>query len=460
MKIKNFEADTLVKLIGIASDIALVMDHQGIIQDVSVRNSELAALGCSAWLGRSWAQTASLESRPKIEEMLSPKNTGEDIRWRHVNHLTPQGMIFPLQYAVLPLGHDGTFLALGRDLEAVAVLQRRLVETQQSMERDYLRLRHIEARYRILFDTSGEAVMVVDGGNYRVVEANVGAQAIVKDSNKRLVGRDIVDCFDPDSREEILSLLRMAHATGRIEMCRSKFIGSQLECTVSATVFRQESGAQFLVRIVPQESKASTALSRQQTWFSEALERSPDGFVLTDRAGAVKSANAEFLLMIGATALSQLQSQSLENWLVRGGVDWGVLSTNLRQQAVVKDFATEVRTMAGLAVPVEISALTLSNDETNFAFYIRDVARKRQPVAASSNSMAGSVAELSHLVGRLPMKDIVGETIDMIEKMCIQSALELTHNNRASAAEMLGLSRQSLYVKLRRFGMVGDSDGE
>jgi DNA-binding protein Fis len=31
--------------------------------------------------------------------------------------------------------------------------------------------------------------------------------------------------------------------------------------------------------------------------------------------------------------------------------------------------------------------------------------------------------------------------------------LELTGDNRASAAEMLGLSRQSLYVKLRRFGM-------
>jgi DNA-binding NtrC family response regulator len=46
----------------------------------------------------------------------------------------------------------------------------------------------------------------------------------------------------------------------------------------------------------------------------------------------------------------------------------------------------------------------------------------------------------------------------MIEKMCIQSALELTGNNRASAAEMLGLSRQSLYVKLRRFEMVSDSD--
>ena len=46
----------------------------------------------------------------------------------------------------------------------------------------------------------------------------------------------------------------------------------------------------------------------------------------------------------------------------------------------------------------------------------------------------------------------------MIEQLCIEAALELTGDNRASAAEMLGLSRQSLYVKLRRYGLADDAD--
>ena len=54
---------------------------------------------------------------------------------------------------------------------------------------------------------------------------------------------------------------------------------------------------------------------------------------------------------------------------------------------------------------------------------------------------------------RSAMKDIVGETSDLIEQLCIEAALDLTRDNRAAAAEMLGLSRQSLYVKLRRYGM-------
>ncbi|MGA9253849.1 MAG: helix-turn-helix domain-containing protein, partial [Roseobacter sp.] len=36
----------------------------------------------------------------------------------------------------------------------------------------------------------------------------------------------------------------------------------------------------------------------------------------------------------------------------------------------------------------------------------------------------------------------------------IETAVELTSNNRVAAAEMLGLSRQSLYVKLRKYDLL------
>ncbi|MGA1336819.1 MAG: helix-turn-helix domain-containing protein, partial [Burkholderiaceae bacterium] len=76
-----------------------------------------------------------------------------------------------------------------------------------------------------------------------------------------------------------------------------------------------------------------------------------------------------------------------------------------------------------------------------------------QPQPAKARGLGGSNEDLSDLVGRMPLKEIVGETVDLIEKLCIEAALKLTKNNRASAADMLGLSRQSLYVKMRRFGL-------
>lgn len=459
MKLGNLTEEAFARLIRAAFDIAFVLDKDGVIQDVSVRKTELLALDCQAWVGRSWVDTVTSESRIKVQEMLASQVDSEDLRWRQVNHAMGKGADLPVQYAVLRLGDDGRFLALGRDMEAIAVLQRRLIETQQSIERDYLRLRHIETKYRILFETGSEAVLLVDGLSFRVLDANSSAQVFVKDSNKKLIGRDITDCFESTYRDEIQSVLRMAHATGRVEMCRARFVGASGDCTVSASVFRQESGPHFLVRLLPHGMVSRPTLAAdQELLFSEALEHSPDGFVLTDRAGVIKSANAEMMTMLGVTAMTQMHGQPLENWLVRGGVDWGVLLTNLRAQTVVKDFATELRVMAGSTIAVEISALTLNTDQAYYAFYIRDVERARVKETPIVGGMVNSVAELSKLVGRMPMRDIVGETVDMIEKMCIQSALELTRNNRASAAEMLGLSRQSLYVKLRRFEMVSDME--
>ena len=61
--------------------------------------------------------------------------------------------------------------------------------------------------------------------------------------------------------------------------------------------------------------------------------------------------------------------------------------------------------------------------------------------------------QVTELVGRVPLKELVRESSDVIERLCIEAALELTDDNRASAAEILGLSRQSLYAKLRRYGL-------
>jgi transcriptional regulator PpsR len=345
-------------------------------------------------------------------------------------------------------------------MSIVAGLQQRLMDAQQSMERDYMRLRHMEARYRILFETSSEPVLVADVVTHRVMEANPAAQAWVKDAGKRLVGREINECFESQYRDSVQALLRMAQATGRAEIGRARFMGTSQDCTLSVSVFRQEGGAQFLIRLLSGAGALADAQPDAQAWFSEAMERSPMGLLITDRHGAVVAANAELVSLVGATSLVQLQAQPVERWLSRGSVDWGVLQTNIRQTGSVRGFATELRTMAGTQVAVEISALTLTGPQALYGFFVRDVGRQRMPDAPIESGMAGSVAQLAQLVGRMPMKDIVGETSDMIERMCIQAALQLTHNNRASAAEMLGLSRQSLYVKLRRYEMAGTSEAE
>jgi len=129
----------------------------------------------------------------------------------------------------------------------------------------------------------------------------------------------------------------------------------------------------------------------------------------------------------------------------------------LRESGSVRLFATSLRGEFGSVVDVEICAARAEMaDEPLYGFLIRNV--ESRIGARREGALPRSVEQLTELVGRVPLKDLVRETTDVIERLCIEAALELTGDNRASAAEMLGLSRQSLYVKLRRYGM-GDLDG-
>jgi DNA-binding NtrC family response regulator len=110
---------------------------------------------------------------------------------------------------------------------------------------------------------------------------------------------------------------------------------------------------------------------------------------------------------------------------------------------------------------VEISVTHLAETmPPGFAFVIRDTSRAAGTRSQMQAVSRESVEHVMDLVGSAPLKELVRSTTDVVEKMCIEAALELTGNNRASAAEMLGLSRQSLYVKLRKFGMVRPDEVE
>jgi transcriptional regulator PpsR len=174
----------------------------------------------------------------------------------------------------------------------------------------------------------------------------------------------------------------------------------------------------------------------------------------------VLTANRAFLQLAQVSNEALVRGESLERWLGRAGVDLSVLISNLRQRDVVRLFATRMRGDYGSTTDVEISAVAVTTGEQRcLGFTIRDVGLRLNSETKPSRELPRSTGQMTELVGRVPLKDIVRETTDLIEQLCIEAALELTGDNRASAAEMLGLSRQSLYVKLRRFGM-GDAGSE
>ena len=476
----ELDAKTAARLVGAASDIALVLDEQGTIVEVVSQNAELGSRGTQSWLGRPWVQTVTTESRQKVEALLRDAQSAAEAtaRWRQVNHPVQDSDDLPLLYAAVRLSDrpdphaKGCIVAFGRDLRAMVALQRRLVDAQQTMERDYWRFREAETRYRHLFETSSEAVLIIDGLTQKVLEANPVARTLCAGTRVKLVGATLSALFDAGHGERLQNLLAAARSVGRQDPIRARLSGGD-EVTVSASVFRQDEAAFVLVRLAPVHREAAAgkpgprgraAPSAQaaladgpvdEAMLRAFLQSSPDGLVFCDPAGKVMAANRAFLSLAQLSAEEQARGQALDRWVGRTGIELGVLITNLRQRGTVGLFITSMRGEYGGTTEVEISAAVLSaGGHTMMAFALRDIERRLKPdTPTGALAMPRSVSELTELVGRTPLKDIVSETTDLIEQLCIETALEMTHDNRASAALLLGLSRQSLYVKLRRYGL-------
>ncbi len=462
----DLDSETAGKLVTVASDVALVVSDaaQGVIRDVSFGSDELAVEVAADWVGKTWVDTVMPDSRHKVELLLKDSTGAGMPRWRMINHRGENGAELPVLYAAVKINNAGHVVAFGRSMRPMATLQQQLVSAQQSMEREYLKLRQAEARHRLLFQVSSEAVLIVDATTRKILEANPAAGALLGDGPKRLVGRVFPESFDEASNQSLQGLLGAVKATGRTDTVNVRSLDGSREFSAAASLFREERSSFFLIRLAALDGSVGTdAIPTQKSRVLEIVASAPEGFVVTDLDGRILFANRAFLDLAQLATEEQSRNESLERWLGRPGVDFNLLTAQLREHGSLRLFATQLRGEFGSSVDVEICAVSVVDGEDPcLGFTIRDVGQRVTFDRQISRDKPRSVAQLTELVGRVPLKDLVRESTDMIEKLCIEAALEITGDNRASAAEILGLSRQSLYAKLRRYGLgeLASADSE
>lgn len=448
----GLDESVVAKVVAAGSDVAMVIDRDGVICDLALNNEDLHLDGFDTWLDKRWADTVTIESRVKVEELLRDASSDTAVRWREVNHPTQRGDSVALRYVAVDAGRDGRVIAIGRDQRATAAMQQRLLQAQQSMERDYARLRDAESRYRLLFQMASEAVVIIDGGTRRVVEANPAAERLVGGDGP-VVGRSFAKLFAVQSQEAAISLLSVAQSAARAAGSQARLTSNGRDFSVSASLFRHDRASNFLIRLSPLDRGETTA-PEASLRLLEVLERLPDGFVVTDASLNILAENTAFLDLVRLPSKEQARGQSLDQFLGRPGIDRNILVETLRKHGMVRNFPTVLRTQFLDQEDVEVSAVAVSDGtQPCYGFTIRGVSRRGMERPRARTDLPQSAADMSELVGRVSLKEIVRDTTDLVERLCIEAALELTGNNRASAAEVLGLSRQSLYSKLHRFGL-------
>jgi transcriptional regulator PpsR len=454
--IGNLDAETAASIVAASSDVAMVIDRDGVIKDISVSTVTLPSEVFAGMLDRRWVDTVTSDSRLKVEELLRDATVKSETSWREINQRSGQGSI-AVRFRTVSAGRDGKVVALGRDLSADHSMQQRILQAQQAMERDYVRLRQAESRHRVLFQMASEAVLIVDPASRKIVEANPAAASLLNLDNASLPGQAITKLFHAESRDAVLGLMS-DQTVGRSEAIEVRLADGREGIRASASLFRQDGSVHALISLSSALPDAPLSEDEAKQRLVRVLNRIPEAFVVTDANLNILDANLAFLEMAQIPTAEAAKGELLSRFIGRPGIDFKVLLRNLREHGWVRNFNTLAFTAHGHQEDVELSAVAVTNGgEETLGFVIRPSRRSAVGVTAAPTSQLPRTAEeLTQLVGSLSLREIVAETTDVIERMCIKAALNLTGNNRASAAEVLGLSRQSLYSKLNRHGLTGD----
>ncbi|MBU3582969.1 transcriptional regulator PpsR [Polynucleobacter sp. 15G-AUS-farblos] len=454
-QLNALDINLAAELLAYSVDLVLIVDKSGVIERC-IDGSKPISSNTAALVGKKWLDTVAIDSQPKVNALLKTSEDQDEQKWRQVNQEIEGSISLPIQYSTIFFANQNKLVAIGKDLSSIATLQQKLVESQQEIERDYANLHAIQNRYLQLFNSIDQAYLIVDSQTLKIVEVNKSAGFLVGDL-KKVQGKLFVNLFPAKDHEAIQSYLMESKAGILQSSIQTTLENLKENVEISSTILREGNQNICLVSIKPKSHTANLGtVNEQAALLSQAMEDFQDGFIVCSSNGVILTTNNTFVSMSQSTQKEGILGKSLEIWLGRASVDLKIILGTVREHGSIKDYASTITADDGSSpIEVRISAVGFNSSKLSLvAIGIHQVSKAATQVADKPDNLGKNAKELTQLVGKVPLKQIVTETTDIIEKLCILAALDLTMTNRASAAELLGLSRQGLYIKMRRFGIV------
>ncbi len=327
--IRDASLDAVETIVADLCDIALVVDRDGIVRDVPHVCPAAEGLDPREWRGRRLAETAVVESRRAVGDLLDRLKLGRPVSGEEIIHRVGGSRSMTIRYGGAAVGRGDVALLLGR-----------AVPTPPMPSTDFA------------------ALFAAGADNGTAPDARVLADMV-------RLGTDLAAVVD---------------RRGRILWANDAF----------------QAGAQ-----------ASMVHSIEGRFLDDLLrwDETVDLYRLLETAGEAGSAGPVASTLIGD---------------------------------------------AGGSMSVSVALTRLHEAEPR----VYGVVMRR--VSGASASRGGAVSDLETALletGGLPLKGLVRESAELVERQCLQAALRLTNNNRSAAAKVLGISRQALYLKLERFGL-------
>jgi transcriptional regulator PpsR len=428
-------------------DITLSVDGDGVIRS-AVSAETLSDESLDQWQGLRWAETISTGEANSVANAVESAGREGESTCFVVSQRLPSGRELQLEYTTVKLREGGGFIAIGKSVQAISDLKSRLSIVQKERERDYWKLRDIETRYRALLDASWEGVVIVRVGNLRVVEAN----AVATKALGLVPGAAFLPDLPDRDRKMLDGTLETARLKGRAPSIVLHLLDDQ-RLGLRASMLSSEAGTFYLFQLSGLADAPTAAESSGADAAPFALEtlvlRLQEGFVVLDREGVVRLANQTFLDLVQARAPGAVVGKDVWRWLFPSGAHVRRILDLVERRGGVRSLRTTLMGELGDNSEVEVSITGDQDDRPGyFALVVRELAAPtRAPmVEPVQSSRADDALET-------PLGAAVRSSVETVERRRLADALAKSSGNRTLAAESLGISRQTLHAKLRKYGV-------
>jgi len=440
--------EVAVTLARVGSDIALVVDADGVIRTVAEGTAPLPA-GCGAWVGQRWVDTVTAGTRRKIELLLEEANAAGITQRREVSHPADGGDDLPLAWTAIRLGQQGPVVAVGRDLRAVAAIQRRFLDAQHEMEQAYWHRRATDSRYRLLFHVARDAVLAIDAQSFQVIEANEAACQLLGQDEAALIGRPLTEHVPTVARAAVAELLAAARISGRPGELRVRLTRDLSMVGLSATPFRAGDRQQLLVRARAADDHDDGTLSAMMRKLVDSMA---DGVVITDSAGRIVLANPAFISLVTGGNESNLQGRPLSELVGEHAQAWDAVISRTRESGLSP--RSTLRVGSGVhEAPVEVCVTLLTEGEQeHLGFTLRAVDAHGLARGAVVEAWPGLSAVRAQ-IGYMPLPALLREAAHAVERQLILTALRQSADHVPAAARLLAVEPSTLLGRLRALGI-------
>ena len=259
------------------------------------------------------------------------------------------GTVRTVEISGITLGQD--FLAVGFDLTA-----------RKEMEQS---LRDSEARYRVLFETAGDAILVAHED--RFTDCNKRTLELFGCTRSDLIGATPAQFSPPaqpdgadsqiEARRHIESALRGISQT--FEWRHRRLDGAEFDTEVRLTAIDMEGQRllQAIIRDITQRKRAEEALRHSEAKFAKAFSVSPDGLMITRcRDGKIIEINDSCERLIGFTRHEAIGHSPVELGLWERPFDCLRVAEHADTQGLLRHHEVQIRSKTGAVRRVLLSA--------------------------------------------------------------------------------------------------------